>query len=146
MKNLKQFLKKNKKLVTMIGVAILILICIILIYKIFFGSSSSDRYEGINSHKLEKTEIADIKKTVNDLDNVKNVKVYIKSKIIRILVNLKSDVDFDVVKDVANKTIGNIEKENLKFYDVEFFVSTESDSKVYPKIGYKHKSSDKFVW
>ena len=146
MKNFKKFFKKNKKLITILGVSILILISIILVYKIFFGSSGSDRYEGINSHKLSKKEISDIKDNVNDLEKVDSVKVYVKSKIIRIVVNLETDVEFDSVKDVANKIISKIDKENLKFYDVEFFVSTKDDSKVYPRIGYKHKTSEKFAW
>lgn len=143
---MKKKLKENKKMITIIGGIILLLIIVILIYKIFFSGSNSDRYSGINSHKLTKTEITNIKNTVHDIDKTKNVKVYTNSKIIRIFVNLAEDVEFDIVKEVANKTISKIDKKNLEFYDVEFFVQSKDDSAVYPKIGYKHKSSDSFVW
>ena len=143
---MKKFLKDNKKIITIVGIALLVVIAFILIYKIFFGSSGSDRYEGIKSHKLSKTEISDVTKVIKELDNVKSTKVYTNSKIIKIFVKLKDDVEFDAVKDVATKTISKIDKNNLKFYDLEFFVDSKDDSKVYPKIGYKHKSSENFVW
>ena len=143
---MKKFLKKNKKIITIVSIALLVLIAFLLIYKIFFGSSGSDRYEGIKSHKLSKTEINDVTKVIKGLNNVKSSKVYVDSKIIKIFVKLKDDVEFDEVKDVATKTISKIDKNNLKFYDLEFFVESKDDSKTYPKIGYKHKSSENFVW
>ena len=143
---MKKFLKKNKKIITIVSIALLVLIAFLLIYKIFFGSSGSDRYEGIKSHKLSKTEINDVTKVIKGLNNVKSSKVYVDSKIIKIFVKLKDDVEFDAVKDVATKTISKIDKNNLKFYDLEFFVESKDDSKTYPKIGYKHKSSENFVW
>lgn len=146
MKNFKKFFKKNKKIITIVGVIVLILISIILIYKIFFGSSGSDRYEGVKSHKLSNSEVTDVKKIIKEVDGVKNIKVYTKSKIIKIIVYLDSDVEFDIMKDTATKTISKIDKKNLEFYDVEFFVDAKKDSKVYPRIGYKHKTSDNFVW
>ena len=143
---MKKFIKDNKKIITIVGVALLIIIAFVLLYKIFFGSSGSDRYEGIKSHKLSKTEISDVKKVVNELDNVKSVEVYTESKIIKIFVNLSDDVDFDKTKDIATKSISKIDKKNIKFYDIEFFVDAKKDSKIYPRIGYKHKSSENFVW
>lgn len=143
---MKKFIKDNKKIITIVGVVLLVIIALVLLYKIFFGASGSDRYEGIKSHKLSKTEISDVKKIVNELDNVKSVEVYTESKIIKIFVNLSDDVDFDKTKDIATKSISKIEKENIKFYDIEFFVDAKKDSKIYPRIGYKHKSSENFVW
>lgn len=143
---MKKFIKDNKKIITIVGVALLVVIAFVLLYKIFFGSSGSDRYEGIKSHKLSKTEISDVKKVVNELDNVKSVEVYTESKIIKIFVNLSDDVDFDKTKDIATKSISKIDKKNIKFYDIEFFVDAKKDSKIYPRIGYKHKSSENFVW
>lgn len=143
---MKKFIKDNKKIITIVGVALLVIIAFVLLYKIFFGASGSDRYEGIKSHKLSKTEISDVKKVVNELDNVKSVEVYTESKIIKIFVNLSEDVDFDKTKDIATKSISKIDKKNIKFYDIEFFVDAKKDSKIYPRIGYKHKSSENFVW
>ena len=80
------------------------------------------------------------------MENVKSSKVYVNSKIIKIFVKLNDDVEFDKVKDIATKTVGKIDKKNLEFYDLEFFVDVNKDSQIYPKIGYKHKSSDNFVW
>ena len=143
---MKKFLKKNKKIITLLTVVVIVAVIFTLIYKIFFGLSGSNRYEGIKDHELSKKEISEVKKIVKELENVKSTKVYTSSKIIKIFVTLDSDVEFDKVKDVATKTISKIDKENLSFYDLEFFVETKDDSQVYPKIGYKHKSSENFVW
>ena len=146
MKELKKFLKNNKKILTIIGIIIVTIIIFLLVYKIFFASSSSNRYEGIESHKLTKKEINNVKEVIKELDNVKSSKVYVDSKIIRIFVNLENDVELDAVKEVANKAIAKIDKDNLEYYDLECFVDSNKDSKVYPRIGYKHKSSEKFAW
>ncbi len=143
---MKKFLKDNKKTITIVGIALLAVIFIGLIYNIFFVGSGGNRYEGIKSHKLSKEEISNVKDVVNNLDEIKNVKVYTESKIIKIFVTLDHDVEFDEVKEIANKTISKFKKDNLEFYDLEFFVETKDDSKLYPKIGYKHKSNEKFVW
>ena len=143
---MKKFLKSNKKIIILVSVILLVLISFVLLYKIFFGTSGSNRYEGIKSHQLSKTEINDVKGVVKELENVKSTKVYTDSKIIKIFVKLKDDVEFDKVKDVATKTISKIKEKNLKFYDVEFFIESKDNSEVYPKIGYKHKSSEQFVW
>ena len=143
---MKKFLKSNKKIIILVSVILLVLISFVLLYKIFFGTSGSNRYEGIKSHQLSKTEINDVKGIVKELENVKSTKVYTDSKIIKIFVKLKDDVEFDKVKDVATKTISKIKEKNLKFYDVEFFIESKDNSEVYPKIGYKHKSSEQFVW
>lgn len=127
-------------------IVILIAVAGFMVYKTLFSSSASSRFDGIEEHKLSNDEINSAKEKVNNLDNVKDVDVYVNSKIIRIYVKLESDTDFNKVKELSNQLISSFKEDNLKFYDLEMFVESNEESEVYPKIGYKHKTSSEFVW
>ena len=78
---------------------------------------------------------------------MKSVDVYIDSKIIKIVVKLESDIDFEKVKEKANESLSGFSEENLTYYDVEFFVqSSNKESETYPQIGYKFKTNTEFSW
>lgn len=142
-------LKKNKiiKYSIILGIVLIILIVGFIVYKTLFSSSDSSRFDGIENHKLTNDEINSVKEKVNGLDNVKSVDVYTNSKIIRVFIKLESDTDFNKVKEVSNQLLTSFKEDNLSFYDVEIFVeSLNEKSEVYPKIGYKHKTSSEFAW
>ena len=139
--------KFNIKPFIFIGLAIAFVVMLVLIYKNLFSNSDGDRYEGINNYNLTKEEISAVTEKVKTLgDNVASVDVYVKSKIIRIFVKLKEDVNFKTVKEVSNQTIGLFSESNLEYFDLEIFFDTEKESDVYPKIGYKHKTRKEFSW
>ncbi len=141
---------KNNKYVKyiVIGVVALAIIVLgVLIYKNLFSGSNSNRLEGIENYKLTKNEINDVKDELKKIESVDSVDVYTNVKIIKILVNLKDDVEFDIIKDVSNKSIEKISEKNREFYDIEIYVKSNNEkSEVYPKIGYKYKTSSEFVW
>lgn len=143
---------KLEKIITpkraiILGVVILFIVLLILIYKNLFSSSNSNRYKGIENYKLTSAEKDFVKEKLNELGKVKSVEIYVKSKIIRIFVNLSEDVDFDMVKNVSNDLLEGFSEENLSYYDVEiFYESANEESNVYPQIGYKHKSKTEFSW
>ena len=140
----------NKKSIKYIIIAIVLLSIIVfsfIIYKNIFAQSNSSRYEDIENYKLTKNEINSIKKEINVLDQIKAIDVYVDSKIIKIVVKLNDDIDPNKVKEIANKSLTGIDKENLTYYDVEFFVeSLNEKSEIYPQIGYKFKTSSEFSW
>lgn len=87
------------------------------------------------------------KDKINELENVKDVDIYIDSKIIKIVVKLEEDIDFESIKTKANEVITSFSEENLSYYDLEFFVeSSNEESEVYPQIGYKFKTNSEFAW
>lgn len=141
---------KNAKLIKYIIIAVVLIIVLVagvMIYKNLFASSNSSRYAGIENYKLTNDEINSVKDKINELENVDKVDVYINSKIIKVFLKLKDDIEFDKVKNKANEVISSFKEENLKYYDIEFFVdSLKEDSEVYPRIGYKYKTNSEFVW
>ena len=81
------------------------------------------------------------------MENIKSIKIYKDSKIIKIVVKLDEDIDFENIKTKANEVLTSFSKENLSYYDLEFFVeSSNKESEIYPKIGYKFKDNTEFAW
>lgn len=128
-------------------VVLVIVVLIALIYRNLFAESNSTRLEGIENYELTKGEISSVKEKINTLENIESVDVYTNYKIIKIFVHLSEDIEFDKIKDISNQVIEEFSEENLGYYDLEFFVeSSNEESEIYPKVGYKHKSNSEFVW
>lgn len=143
---MKNFLKSKKfKYLLILFITLLIIVLSLLVFKNLFSNSNADRFEGIENYKLTNDEINSIKESFA-IDNA-NIDVYVKSKIIRIYIELEEDFDFDTIKQLSNNSLTNIKEENLKYYDIEVFVESKNEeSTVYPKIGYKHKTNSQFIW
>ncbi|MDO4963275.1 MAG: hypothetical protein Q4E75_04175 [bacterium] len=141
-------MKKNKvKLIIILVIILIVLSLSFLIYKNIFASSSSNRYKGIENHKITNNEINKCKDNFKDIEQIKSINVYTNSKIIKIVIELKEDVDFDTIKDISNNSINSFKEKNLKFYDVEIFITSKTkESEIYPKIGYKFKTQEEFSW
>lgn len=144
--------KINVKTIAIILVILMALAAILIfgyiVYKNIFAGVRSKRLDGIENHPLTKEEIAGVKEeysVLTELDSV-NIEVNKNSKIIKIKVVLTGDVEFEILKGVCNKSIEKITEDNLSFYDLEVFVTTKTESEIYPQIGYKHRSNTVFSW
>ena len=139
--------KKTIKYIIISSVVLLVVVLCVLIYKNLFAQSNGSRYEDKKNYKLTNNEINFVEDKVNELEDVKSVDVYIDSRIIKIVVKLESDIDFEKVKEKANESLSGFKEETLKYYDVEFFVqSSNKESETYPQIGYKFKTNTDFSW
>lgn len=128
-------------------VAIIIILLLVLIYKNVFASSNSSRYNGIENHVLSNDEKNSAKIKINELENVKDIDIHVDSKIIKIIVTLTDDIDFEKVKSKADEVVSSFKEKNLSYYDIEFYVDSKNEeSEVYPQIGYKFKTNEKFSW
>ena len=144
--------KVNVKVIAIVLVILMILavICIFgyIVYKNIFAGVKSKRLDGVETHQLAKDEISEVKSVFNELEQLESIDVDINknSKIIKIKIVLKEDVDFNVMKELCNTSITKITEENLEFYDVEVFIGIKSESEIYPQIGYKHRSKTVLSW
>jgi len=141
--------KKTKiiKLIMILLVLVIAGVSIFMIYKNLFSSSNNTRYEGIEKHKLTNDEKNATKDVLKEIENIEEIDIFVSSKIIKIIVELKEDTDFEKVKNISNQAVTKISEDNLKFYDVEIYISSmNEESEVYPQIGYKHKSNSEFSW
>ena len=134
-----------KKIVGIL-VALVIITLMALIIKNVFGSSDSSRVKNADNYKLTNNEKNSVKDKLEEIENVESVKIYTNVKIIKIIIVLSEDTPFDTVKSVCNEALSNFSEKNLEYYDVEVYVKCNAESETYPKIGYKHKSKEKFKW
>lgn len=135
---------------SILGVILVVIIVLVaLIYKVLFSSANNSRNTDIGNYKLSNNEINAVKDSITELEEVKNVDIHTNnnSRIIKILVTLKSDVNLDTMKKLANDSITNFSEENIGYYDFEFFIDSENqESTTYPQIGYKYRGSQEFSW
>lgn len=147
--NIKSNKSKSSKVKCIIIFVIILIILILsfMIYLNLFNNTSSNRFKDIENYKLTKEEKNSVKEKIKELENIEEVDIYTNSKIIRIFIKLTDDIDFDQIKTVSNSLLEEFSNENLSYYDVEVFVESKNEeSDIYPKIGYKHKTSEEFVW
>ena len=148
--------KKNSGSGVIITVVVLALAVVSLfgyiVYKNLFASVVSKRYDGLSEHVITVDETNAIKDIFKDVEELKRIDVYTestknsKSRIIKINIKLESDVPFDEMKKLCNSAIEKLSEENSKYYDLEVFINTNSESEIYPQIGYKHRSNSEFSW
>ena len=144
-------MKKKSKIINifvMIACFLIIVILGIMVYFSLFSSSNSERFEDINKYKLTKTEIKKVEETFKEVESLKSISVESseESKIIKIFITLKEDVEVDKIKDISNSSLESFNEKNLGYYDFEIFVESDSEESEYPIIGYKHKENSKFSW
>lgn len=138
--------KKNVKKIIVVSVILVVLILLVLTFMSLFGTNTSKRLDGSNKYKLTNNEINKSKEAFSTFD-VKNIKMYVNNKTIKVFVNLKEEEDIKEVKKASDEVIKSIKKKNLEFYDVEIVIDVDKeDSDNYPIIGHKHKSAEGFVW
>ena len=143
MKKIKNYFK------VLIAILIVVIISILsfLIYINIFKESNSNRLEKIDEHQLTKKEISKVKETFDELEQLKNIKVYTSYKIVKIYITLEEEVNLEEIDKLSKKALDDFKEKNVEYYDIEIFVDClDDESKIYPKIGYKHKTNSEFTW
>lgn len=143
------FIKNNKGIAIVLGVILIFLISVVVIFKAFFpsGNAYGNRLKGIDKVKFSNKEVATLEKKIKDRSKIKKVSIDIKGRLINILITVEEDTDLDDLKDYSKEKLELFDEDELKFYDIQFYILNEKeDAKGYPAIGYKHKSSDEIKW
>lgn len=136
---------KKKSIIIIIILVILVLIA--LVGKNLFASVDNSRLSGNSKYKLSNNEKNSIIDKLEEIENVKSVNVYKNIKIIKIIINLSEDTDFEKVKQTCNESLKLFSDKNLSYFDIEVYINSDNkESEVYPKIGYKHKLKEEFAW
>ncbi len=141
---------KNKKLI--IVATIIVAIIVILVYfgiKLFGVGKSpyGDRCDQSVNYSISSKKIKAVKNKYKEIEEVKSVDVYTKLCTIKIIVNLKSDVDLETIKAKSTEVLGLFDEDELGFYDFALYVTSENkESEVYPINVSKHNSREDFAW
>lgn len=144
-----KFKLSKGKIVIGIILLLIIILLIIGIKIIFVGNDNpyGDRCDDHNEYKISNKKISNIENIFKEIDQVKSVDVYTKLCTIKIIVNLKEDVDLDIIKEKAKNSLDVFSEKQLKYYDFALYVtSDDKKSEVYPINVSKHNSRDDFAW
>ena len=141
-------LLKNKKLV-IIGSIIILVILLIVFVKIVGGNKSvyGNRCSDHNNYKISSKTIKKAKNTIKKIDKVNDIDIYTKLCSVKIIINLSEDVEIDAIKTMSQELLGDFSKKELKYYDFSLYVTSDNkDSEVYPVNVTRHNSKDSFAW
>lgn len=142
-------IKNNKGIFIALGIILLFIIGVLIIIKSFYpsGNEYGDRLKGIDKVKFSKNEISELKEKIADRDKVKSATVDIKGRLINIIITVEEDTSLDDMKDYAKEKLELFDEDELKYYDIQFYIKNEKDDvEHYPSMGYKHKTSDDISW
>lgn len=141
-------IKKNKVIFIILALILVFFIGVLITLKAFFpsGDPYGNRLKGIEKVSFSKKEISALESKIKDRNKIKKVSINIKGRLINILITVEEDTELDDMKDYALEKLELFDEEELKYYDIQFFIINEKDVEHYPAIGYKHKTSDDITW
>ena len=144
------FIKKHKTLFIM-GMIIIIFIILIIIFLNIFSvdyskSEYGNRLDGIEKVKINKSSTDKLVKEIKEKEEVKDIKYRLQGRLIYITITYVETVELDRAKEIASETLNYFDEEEKTYYDMNFTLKNETEKDGYPKLGYKHKTSDTIVW
>lgn len=144
------FIKKNKILVTLLLIAVIMFSTILII--IFSNlSSGNDEYgnrlDGIENYPIADDTVNNIKNEISSLDKVNSISYNLEGRLINFTIKVDDDLVVSEAKNYSEKIIEHFSDDIKSYYDIQILIdSTNDESENYPIIGYKHKTSDSLVW
>ena len=74
--------------------------------------------------------------------------VQIEGRLINFMITVNDDTSISSSKELSKIVKDNFTESELKFYDIQVYVldSGANETSTYPIIGYKHKTTEDFVW
>ncbi len=153
MNKLKKLFIRNK--VWFVLIIILIVCFLLIIYglvKYFYiginNDTYGDRLEGISENELDKDIESDVQAIYESNDNVGEVILDLKGKIIYITIDFVKATKVKDAKSLALKSLEAFSEEEKLFYDIQYILTAETitEDEFYPTMGYKNSSSQVVVW
>ena len=146
-----EFIKKHKVLFIVLTIILLLVIVVFCLLKNFTVDNSKDEYgnrlDGIENVQISDTNVSKMKEEIKSLEEVSKISYRLQGRLIYIELTLKDGVVIDTAKEIATKTLEYFSEEEKKYYDIQVILNNENkELEGYPKIGYKHKTSETLVW
>ena len=86
-------------------------------------------------------------KELKSKDYVANASTHISGKIINVIVETKKGTKTSTAKKLGEVVLKAFDSDQIKFYDIQLFLTNEDDSaKGYPLVGYKNSTDKNFVF
>lgn len=148
---MKYFKKHKVELICLIIFIVLLLGCLGVFLMLWFGSSGEvygNRLEGIEKVPVSEGYLNDIEKALKENASVTKVSSHIEGRLINFMITVNDDTSISSSKELSKIVKDNFTESELKFYDIQVYVldSGANETSTYPIIGYKHKTTEDFVW
>lgn len=147
-KKLWELVKRHKLLTIICSLAIIIVvIMIVVLFSFFVGSNDKygNRLDGIKKVELTSKEKKNIADKLKENEEVKEASVRIQGKIIYINIKFNDDTNLDKAKEIANNSLKEIDEDQLKFYDLGYFLTKDGENG-FNVTGTKNAKLDKISW
>lgn len=145
-----EFIKKNKILVSLLVIAIVFFaaIMIIIFSNLSIGNNEyGNRLDNIEKYPISDEVINEIKTDISSYEKVTSVSYNLEGKLANFILTVDDSLEEETAKNYANKILDNLSDDVKNYYDIQVLVDSDNEeSEVYPIIGYKHKTTDMFVW
>ncbi len=145
-----EFIKKNKILVSLLVIAIVFFaaIMIIIFSNLSIGNNEyGNRLDNIEKYPISDEVINEIKTDISSYEKVTSVSYNLEGKLANFILTVDDSLEEETAKNYANKILENLSDDVKNYYDIQVLVDSDNEeSEVYPIIGYKHKTTDMFVW
>lgn len=148
---------KRHKGLAIVGSLTLILLIVMfaIVSKIIFSNGESvygPRLDGIA--KLDKNITKEIVNTVNELEEVENIKIRTQGSIIRTIIIFKKGTNLNKAKEIASETLTKYDEDITADYNFEYYLKenvvddkeTEEVEEGFASTGTKHPKKDKITW
>ena len=146
-----KFVMKHKLLFIILIIILVLVFAVSILLKEFSVDNSKDEYgdrlDGIEDVKISKSDSNKLIDGIEELEDVKKCTYRLQGRLIYITITFNEGVELDKAKEIGNKVLEYLDDEEKKYYDVQVILKSSSkDSTDFPKMGYKHKSSESIVW
>lgn len=147
-----KFIKKHmKESIFLTMFLVIILACVLAFLIMWFGGSNNKygtRLDGIEDVPLSDSYLNEISDEIKEKEIVSKVTIDVEGKLVSFIINVNDEVLEADSKALTTIVKDNFTEDELAFYDIQVFLvdSGSNENSIYPIIGYKHKTSDDFVW
>lgn len=149
---MKEVLKFISKYKIYIVLAILFLFCLFLFITFYKYMNPSDlntvygsRLDGIENVVISDEKKDEIIKFIKDNEDVSSASIDIQGKIINISIKIgNKENTIDIMKEKCSLIVNKFSKEEIEFYDFQFFIKNEDAN--YNLIGYKNKKNEELSY
>jgi hypothetical protein len=143
-----KFIKKYSK--WFLGIlTIILLVALLLIAKEFFYSSDVNAVYGSRIEGIEKVKISEeTKNKVKELmgESFASIEIRIQGRIIYVDAKAGPELEPGTARDLGNKSLEAFSPEEKSYYDIQYLISSDTNTAQYPVLGYKHHSKEGINW
>ena len=138
-------MKKYRKYIKL-GIIVLLLVLIagmvwLFILPSFSSNKYGDRLKEISKHKISDDTISKNKNKAKENDSVMKIDYHKEGRILNFTIKIDSNYGLDQLKGFVDSIVSEIGEDDRNYYDMQFFITCDGESTVYPLIGYKSKNS-----